>query len=81
MGAVAVGYFVSQYNWLSSVQYVVGLFAGVLGLFGWRKGQLVLRTSDTEMVVDCDELANEVCFTIALNALLGAERRNAGEVL
>ncbi len=41
----------------------------------------MLKTSDTEMVVDCDELANEVCFTIALNALLGAERRNAGEVL
>lgn len=33
------------------------------------------------MLLDSDELANEVCFTIAVNALLGAELRNAGEVL
>jgi len=58
---------------------VVGLFGGTLGLLGWRKDQLVLQTRGAEMAVDCDEMANEVqCFVLALNVLLGVERKRGG---
>jgi hypothetical protein len=80
IGTGVIGHFVSQYNWLSCCLYVVGLFGGALAFFGWRKDQLVLQIRGAEMVVDCDEMANEVqCFVLALNVLLGVERNRAGE--
>lgn len=77
LAVAALGYFVSAHNWLSCLLYVAGVLAGFLALLGWRKDQLVLQTGGAEMVVDCDEMANEVsCFAIALNALLGVARKS-----
>ena len=77
-GLVAIGRFVSDYNLVTCLLYVSALFIVILPIFGIRKDQLVLRTAENTMYIDCDELSGDVrCFTIALNILLNSGRNDA----
>jgi|GEM_PF-367012 len=75
---VAIGHFVSEYNLVTCLLYISALFVVILPIFGIRKDQLVLKTAEDTMFVDCEEMPGDVrCFSIALNILLASDRNNA----
>jgi hypothetical protein len=72
----AIGWFVSEYNWLSCLLYVAAVVVTVVAVIGSRSDRLVLRTDGGEVSFDCAELANEVtCFVTSLQEVLATSRR------
>ncbi|MFM7059203.1 MAG: hypothetical protein ACKO2P_20005 [Planctomycetota bacterium] len=82
LGLIGIAHFVSTHNVVTCLLDIIGLLTVLMPLLGLRRDQLILKTTDTEMVIDCAENPNEVrCFIIALNILLTSGRDTAAEDL
>ena len=71
-GIAAIGYFVSQYNVVTVLLYVLAMLLGVFGLFGLRGDVVLVRTRGEAVRIASPDQADEVAgFVASLKQLCG----------
>lgn len=67
LGIVAIGFYVSSYNWLSCILYVVAAVPLLMGVFGCVGDRIVLITEHGPVVIECPDARGDAdCFATSL---------------
>lgn len=74
-GLVAIGIYISAYNWLSVLLYVLAFLVGGIGILGMQRDTLFVQRAEGNLSFDCDEPSDEVRqFVMSFESILGQSR-------